>query len=294
MGSVESLQTYFTSVYTVGILSACIASIITFVYIFIADARNPKLRTSVLSALFSISIFFWIFIAMSFVICMLLSEELEYSTTGVKLTFTSSVLIGIIMSIAISVLVWKFASRRIIKKLDLRELSSHETYIKGNVTRISENIEIEIPMILILRSKEPVSMVIGGKSYHLILSEGLIEILEKKELETVIAHELMHIKNDDCKFKLFSSIFSKIMFFDPFSKFFDPAVHREREYLADEMAGKITKKPATLASALLKIGEGNQSNLSILAGLSIIGPSGGLFCKYPPLKNRIARLLDKD
>lgn len=231
---------------------------------------------------------------MSLVICMLLSDELEYSTTGVKLTFTGSVIIGILMSFAISVLVWKFASGRIIKKMDLRDLNSRETYIKADVTRISENVEIEIPMILILRSKEPVSMVIGGKSYHIILSEGLIEILEKKELETVIAHELMHIKNDDCKFKLFSSIFSKIMFFDPFSKFFDPAVHREREYLADEMAGKITKKPATLASALLKIGEGNHSHPSMLAGLSIMGPSGGLFCKYPPLKNRIERLLNPE
>ena len=223
---------------------------------------------------------------------MQLSEDIEYATTGVKVTFTLSVLIGILLSLGVTFMVWKFAPGRYIKKMDLRELNAGEGHILEDVKRISDIVGEETPEVLILQSKEPASLVIGGSRNYLILSEGLIDILEQKELETVIAHELMHIKNDDCKFKLFSSIFSKIMFFDPFSKFFDPAVHREREYLADEMAGKITKKPATLASALLKIGEEKKIHSSFLVGLSIIGPSKGLFSKYPPLEKRIERLLN--
>jgi len=84
---------------------------------------------------------------------------------------------------------------------------------------------------------------------------------------------------------------SRILFFDPFSKFFDPAVHREREYLADEMGGRSTGKPAALASALVKIANSG-TPAKATWGLSILGGAGrGIFSRYPPLKERVHRLL---
>src|SRR5207249_711157 len=107
---------------------------------------------------------------------------------------------------------------------------------------------------------------------------------------TVAAHELMHLKHHDAEFKVFSRVLSRILFFDPFSKFFDPAVHREREYLADEMSGRATGKPAALASALLKLAARNAPTKASW-GLSISGPGHGVFSRYPPLDERIHRLL---
>src|SRR5437879_12751520 len=96
-------------------------------------------------------------------------------------------------------------------------------------------------------------MSVVGKDRSMLLSRCLLIILERDELESVAAHELMHLKHHDAEFKVFSRVLSRILFFDPFSKFFDPAIHREREYLSDETAGRLTGKPASLASALLKI-----------------------------------------
>src|SRR5437667_12910931 len=96
-------------------------------------------------------------------------------------------------------------------------------------------------------------MDVWGRRRTIPVSRGLLELLEKDAIETVIAHALMHLKHHDAEFKVFSRVLSRILFFDPFSKFFDPAVHREREYLADEMGGRSTGKQAALASALLKI-----------------------------------------
>src|SRR3989304_4323517 len=79
---------------------------------------------------------------------------------------------------------------------------------------------------------------------------GLLRQLDRDEVETVVAHELMHLKHHDAGFKVFSRVFSRILFFDPFSKFFDPAVHREREYLADEAGGPAGGEPAALAPPL--------------------------------------------
>ena len=81
------------------------------------------------------------------------------------------------------------------------------------------------------------------------------------------------------------------MFFDPISKFLDPAVHREREYLADEMSGRTTGKPGSLASALLKIHEKAAGGPRAIAGLSIVGREGSVFSRFPPVRERISRLL---
>ena len=133
-------------------------------------------------------------------------------------------------------------------------------------------------------------MAIGGTDRTILVSRGMVSLLERDEAETVVAHEVMHLKHHDAEFKVFSRVLSRILFFDPFSKFFDPAVHREREYLADEAGGRSTGKPAALASALLKFAESGATPKSTW-GLSIHGPSHGIFSRYPPLDERIKRLL---
>jgi len=144
--------------------------------------------------------------------------------------------------------------------------------------------------VRIVESEEPMAMAVGGKDRNILLSRGLIALLENDEVETVVAHEFMHLKHHDAEFKVFSRILSRLLFFDPFSKFFDPAVHREREYLADEMGGRSTGKPAALASALVKIAKQGVAAKATW-GLSIFGAGRGIFSRYPPLNERVHRLL---
>ena len=117
-------------------------------------------------------------------------------------------------------------------------------------------------------------MAIGGTDPTILVSRGMVSLLERDEAETVIAHEVMHLKHHDAEFKVFSRVLSRILFFDPFSKFFDPAVHREREYLADEMGARSSGRPAALASALLKIASRGVPQKASW-GLSILGPARG-------------------
>src|SRR5207247_5827 len=139
-------------------------------------------------------------------------------------------------------------------------------------------------------SNDMVALAVGGAERTIIVSRGLVSFLEKDEMETVIAHEIMHLKHHDAEFKVFSRVLSRILFFDPFSKFFDPAVHREREYLADEMGARSSGRPAALASALLKIASRGVPQKASW-GLSILGPARGVFRRYPPLQERVNRLL---
>ncbi|WP_334113464.1 M48 family metallopeptidase [Paucihalobacter sp.] len=128
------------------------------------------------------------------------------------------------------------------------------------------------------------------KDYTVTLTRGIIESLNDDELEGVIAHELMHIRNKDVRLLVVSIIFVGIFAFVVqiafrsflygglgggrnnrdsgkfmililvvsaaaylFSLLFKFALSRKREYMADSGAAEMTRKPWALASALKKI-----------------------------------------
>lgn len=133
---------------------------------------------------------------------------------------------------------------------------------------------------------------LNEKSYTVTLTRGIIDQLNDEELEGVIAHELMHIRNKDVRLLVVTIIFVGIFSFlvqvafrsvlygglsggnrkkDDgkgmiiilvialvaylLSILFKFALSRKREYLADTGAAEMTKNPLALASALRKISD---------------------------------------
>lgn len=132
---------------------------------------------------------------------------------------------------------------------------------------------------------------INEKTFTVTLTTGIIDTLEDGELEGVIAHELMHIRNKDVRLLIVSIIFVGILGFvvnilfrtliygggrrrSKDSKIdgrvllvalliaaviyfltilFKFALSRKREYLADAGAAEMTRNPQALAAALRKI-----------------------------------------
>jgi len=286
----EALQHYWSSPLSLTVLAVCAASIGTLLYVFITNARNAKLRVSLLTGLYALSIFFWAFIATSLVLCLSQARMVAYARNGVPVAVFGAVVGGLLASTVISFLVWRFGNAAVIRRFAPRDLRADEAWLQQHVTLLAEFEGVPRIRVRIVESDDAIAMAVGGKERNILVSSGLIALLERDEIETVVAHELMHLKHHDAEFKVFSRVFSRILFFDPFSKFFDPAVHREREYLADEMGGRSSGKPAALASALLKIaGHGPPARASW--GLSILGSGRGIFSRYPPVQERVHRLI---
>src|SRR5713226_6340026 len=286
----EAFLAYWLSPLSLTVLAVCGASIGTLLYVFITNARNTKLRVSLLTGLYALSIFFWVFIATSFVLCVAQARMVAYSRNGVPIAVFGSVVGGLTASIVISLAVWRYGNAAVIRKFAPRHLNEAEAWLQQYVDLLGEFEGVPGVHVRIVESDDSLALAVGGKDRNILVSRALLRLLEKDEVETVVAHELMHLKHHDAEFKVFSRVLSRILFFDPFSKFFDPAVHREREYLADEMGGRTTGKPASLASALLKIAERGVPPKSAW-GLSILGSGRGIFSRYPPLKERVQRLL---
>src|SRR3990172_11318885 len=80
----EALLAYWSSPLTLSILEVCGASMGTLLYVFMTNARNAKLRVSLLTGLYALSIFFWLFVAMSLVLCVWQAQSVAYRTAGVQ------------------------------------------------------------------------------------------------------------------------------------------------------------------------------------------------------------------
>ncbi|GAB5417331.1 MAG: M48 family metallopeptidase [Crocinitomicaceae bacterium] len=164
------------------------------------------------------------------------------------------------------------------------------------VYNLTENLCISVgmtmPKLRIIESDQLNAFASGlnEKSYTVTLTRGIIEKLDDRELEGVIAHELMHIRNRDVRLLIVSIIFVGIFAFAVnilfrsvlfgsgrrrnnkdgggaailialvialvvyvLSLLFRFALSRKREYMADAGAADMTRHPEALASALRKI-----------------------------------------
>lgn len=133
---------------------------------------------------------------------------------------------------------------------------------------------------------------INNKTFTVSLSRGIINKLDDKELEAVIAHELTHIRNRDVRLLIISIVFVGIFAFISetmmrsmmygggrssgrkggggkgqaialllaligllLATIFRFALSQKREYLADAGSAELTRNPLALASALQKISQ---------------------------------------
>ncbi|TYT63228.1 M48 family metallopeptidase [Natrialba swarupiae] len=144
------------------------------------------------------------------------------------------------------------------------------TQLESLVTRLAGQADLPTPEIRVPERDTPIALTVGYRpaASTLVLSRGLIETLEERELEAVVAHELAHLKNRDAAVltalsapgavaRLSRSRYGYNPVVEPLaavvriaSCWYVAFVSRGREYAADDGAVAITGDPAGLASAL--------------------------------------------
>ncbi len=147
---------------------------------------------------------------------------------------------------------------------------------------------IDIPRVGMIPDGAPNAFTYGHtpNNARLVLTHGIISLLNEEEAEAVVAHELGHIVHWDflvmtiayvvplilyyiyrtlikvksrgndksAGYRVMIAVSSYILYL--ISEYIVLFFSRVREYYADRYSGAVTKNPATLASALIKIGYG--------------------------------------
>jgi heat shock protein HtpX len=221
-----------------------------------------------------------------------------------------------------------------------REISHDDAPVLFNVVEeMAIAAGLPMPKVYIIDDSAPNAFATGRDPEHasVAVTSGLLEKLNRDELQGVIAHEMSHVANFDIRYSmlvgilvgttvLISDFFLRGLWFGGggrgrgdgggyiqlimiviaivfailaplFARLLQLSISRQREYLADASAVRLTRNPKGLADALQKI-SGDREVLEAAnratAHLYIVNPvkgfekrAKGLFSTHPPIEERI-------
>jgi len=136
---------------------------------------------------------------------------------------------------------------------------------------------------LLISIKAQVPMVIGVLKPIILVPAAAMTQLSTEQLETILMHELVHLKRHDYLVNILQTIVETILFFNPFVWMVSAVIRREREHCCDDEVLQHTREPRFYATALAALATDPVpfSRLSVAAS----GQSNHLF-------NRIIRIME--
>ncbi|MBW1965268.1 MAG: zinc metalloprotease HtpX [Deltaproteobacteria bacterium] len=209
----------------------------------------------------------------------------------------SGMTVALVMAAVMNFFAYWYSDKLALKMSGAREVSEAETpQLYSIVAGLAQKAGIPKPKIYLIAQQTPNAFATGRNPDHaaVAVTEGILRLLNREELEGVLAHEFAHIRNRDI---LISSIAAVIagaisyiatmaqwaMLFGGFGSSDDDdssagglvgglimmiiapiaaaliqmAISRSREYQADATGAKICNHPVSLANALKKLDEWN-------------------------------------
>ncbi|MCW4013396.1 MAG: M48 family metallopeptidase [Candidatus Bathyarchaeota archaeon] len=187
---------------------------------------------------------------------------------------------------------------------------SRYIYLNDTVEGLAIGAGIPKPDVYVMPSRELNAYATGKdpENASIAVTQGLLDTLDRQELEGVIAHEISHIKNRDVQFMTLVAVlvgiagilsnmilrsywwggrrskrdrdsgqlgliiivvgFLLAIFAPIATRLVQLAVSRRREFLADASAAELTRYPDGLADALEKIGKLNSGNMKVSESVS--------------------------
>ncbi len=239
--------------------------------------------------------------------------------------------IALTVSVIMNVGVYWFSDRIVLAMYGAKEIKTTDNKeLHSMIDEVVRLAKIPKPKVYLVNSDNLNAFATGRSPSHasIAYTTGILSALTKEELKGVTAHELSHVKNRDTLVTtIAATIAGVISYLSHFALFFSGgdddnknifavlllailtpiiatllqlALSRAREYFADETGAKIIRNPHALASALEKLGRGNQNNpmekgTPATSSLFIVNPFSGsglmsLLSTHPPLHERIKRL----
>jgi heat shock protein HtpX len=243
---------------------------------------------------------------------------------GMMMAFLFAGLMNFVMYFASSKMVLRMYGARVVSQQDAPELYAM-------VDRLRLRAGLPMPTLAIAPHAQPNAFATGRNPENAVVAvtDGILQLVSRDELEGVLAHELAHIKNHDMLLQTFTATLAgAISNLAQFGLFFGGrddedsspiggiamailapiaamliqfAISRQREFKADAVGAQISGKPRSLANALRKLEVGAHRipmhvapAVAPLAQVNPLAAYGGgmmsLFSTHPPTAERVARL----
>lgn len=218
---------------------------------------------------------------------LLLILYLIFMTILLVLFPSASIWLFVILAVGMGLVQYFFSDKMVLWSTGARIIESDEyPDLHRTVERLCKDADLPKPRIAIMQSPVPNAFATGRSPKHAVVActDSIMRLLNKDELEAVLAHELSHVKNRDILTMTMASFIAMIASMIMQSFFFSAllggrdregggfiviwivsiivyaistllilALSRYREFAADRGSGYITRNPRALISALNKI-----------------------------------------
>jgi heat shock protein HtpX len=230
----------------------------------------------------------------------------------------SGVVIAFVFSLIMNFGSYWFSDKIVLSIYRAQEVTQNEyPQLFEIVARLAQKAELPMPKVYVMDNPSPNAFATGRNPQHaaVAVTNSIMNILTKDELEGVIAHELTHVKNRDiligsiaatlvgtismiARIAQWGMIFGGgrdrdddngggigdlllIILAPIIALLVQMAISRRREYMADEGGARISGKPLGLAGALDKL-----SRASEIVPLEHAGPSSAHMFIVNPLSGK--------
>jgi heat shock protein HtpX len=202
------------------------------------------------------------------------------------------VVMAFIISLAMNFFSYWFSDKIVLSMYRAQEIGAQDAPELYNIVyNLAMKAGLPMPRVYIIPSETPNAFATGRNPQHAVVAatQGILRILNRDELEGVLAHELGHVKNRDILTStIAATMASAIMFLADMARWnamfggysrddedrgggsaliglfmiilaplaatlIQTAISRSREYGADEEGAVISGRPLSLANALRKI-----------------------------------------
>lgn len=108
-------------------------------------------------------------------------------------------------------------------------------------------------------------LVIGILKPVILIPTSAITGLDPERLESILVHELAHIRRHDYLVNLLQSVVETLLFYHPAIWWISGRIRREREHACDDLAVEVTGRPLDYAQALTQLESLRRSRLALAA-----------------------------
>ncbi|WP_029088196.1 zinc metalloprotease HtpX [Brevibacterium album] len=244
---------------------------------------------------------------------------------------SGGVVVAVLLSAGIFWFQWYFSDSVAMRAMGARVVTPEQApELHSLVDRLCQQADMPKPRVAFADTRVPNAFATGRSPQHSVVcvTRGLLDRLEPKEVEAVLAHELSHVAHRDVTVMtvagvtgVVASLMMRTFLYTgggrsnnnnglpvqlvlmlvgvvvyALSFFLIRVLSRYRELAADRAAALLTGSPSTLAAALVKISDSAsqlpKQDLRSSAGAAHLAffEFGSLFSTHPSLDKRLAQL----